>query len=122
MIDFKKPVQTRNGKVVRVICTDRKFEYFPVLALVDEKGGECTEIYKSDGSYTLFGKPHPLDLVNVPEETVTYLTYFPRASYVGDRCGDEQVHEPQPNAYGDGRVFFKLTRINNVITKAELFQ
>lgn len=44
----KQSVVTRDGKPVRIVCTDRKNEY-PILALVDSNSREDIECYTIDG-------------------------------------------------------------------------
>lgn len=53
MIDFSKPVQTRDGRKVRVICTDRKNKHYPVIALVVDYDGnkESVMCFTKDGLF-----------------------------------------------------------------------
>ena len=47
-----KKVVTRDGRSVRIVCTDRVLGTFPVLALVMEKSGiENSYSYKTNGQY-----------------------------------------------------------------------
>lgn len=66
MIDFAKPVQTRDGRKVRILCTDRKPEPggHTVIGLVTSGGIEWTYAWPSSGQYT--DKPGPDDLINTP--------------------------------------------------------
>ena len=66
MIDYDKPVQTRDGRAVTVLTTLRADTMYPVVALVEDKDIVI---------YTDLGKIHigrdwddDLDLVNVPEK------------------------------------------------------
>ena len=63
-IDFTKPVQTKNGRKVRVLCTDAR-EPYPVIALIEET--KLTGCFTSDGRDTR-GAESSWDLINVPEE------------------------------------------------------
>lgn len=67
-IDFKKPVQTRSGCKVRVICTDRKSNVpYPVIALISMEDGTESALYYNDcGRYCGDNREHPLDLINIP--------------------------------------------------------
>ena len=50
--DPSKKVVTRDGRSVRIVCTDRVLVAFPVLALVMEKSGiENSYSYKKNGEY-----------------------------------------------------------------------
>ena len=124
MIDLKKPVQTRDGKAARIICTDRTNSEYPVVALVylPDDFGEQLETYTLKGRYSQANVDNPYDLVNVPEEKVTYLTYLPENLELRGCFSSESVATPRFGCYADGRVFFKLTRIDGVITKVELFK
>ncbi len=64
-LDLNKPVQTRKGKTVRILCTDRKGLY-PVLGLVTvAPDAEMAVSWALDGRYGETGE-HTDDLVNVP--------------------------------------------------------
>lgn len=71
MTDFDptKPVQTRDGRKARIICTDAKGEY-PIVALITyEDGEEEPGMFYSNGAF--ISGQHTLpsrDLVNIPQE------------------------------------------------------
>ncbi len=71
-IDWSKPVQTRDGRKVRVLATDAASlnNKYPVVVLVTSEGGyENVMQLTIDGRYWYDVKePSPLDLVNVPEK------------------------------------------------------
>lgn len=47
-----KKVVTRDGRKVRIICTDRKDLIYPIVALIETKsGGESIQFYTKDGKY-----------------------------------------------------------------------
>jgi hypothetical protein len=68
--DPTKPVQTRDGRKARIICTDRKsIGGYPIVALIHESQSRDFETH---GVYTLDGKNYPaddrlnpLDLINI---------------------------------------------------------
>jgi len=64
MIDFNKPLKTRSGLNVRIICTDRKGDW-PVIGLVEVAPGkeQCLS-WKHDGR--AHACPGEDDLVNTP--------------------------------------------------------
>ena len=63
-----KKVVTRDGRSVRIVCTDRVLGTFPVLALVMEKSGiENSYSYKTNGQYDEQGISN-LDLFFAPEK------------------------------------------------------
>jgi hypothetical protein len=63
--DPNRPVQTRDGREARVLCTDASGDY-PIVALVTQRDGR-----KATGTYTATGHagtdraPRADDLVNV---------------------------------------------------------
>lgn len=69
MFDPTKPVQTRDGRKARIICTDRKHEAYPIAALVfdEDCGEEDVEFFAADGREYV-GDDNDIDLVNVPEK------------------------------------------------------
>lgn len=76
-IDFSKPVQTRDGRKARVICTDKK-DSRSVIALIegDDGGTESVYVYYTDGRGSL-ALEYTFDLINVPEKIVGYVNIYP---------------------------------------------
>lgn len=71
MLDINKPVQTRDGKPARILCTDKKGN-LPILALFGED--DRVGVYTMYGDFAEnLGLEHPLDLINVPEKHVRYI-------------------------------------------------
>lgn len=65
--DPTKPVQTRDGRPARIICTDVKHQspMFRIQALVeDTSGNEHSYPYSEDGRFDF--QEHDIDLINVP--------------------------------------------------------
>lgn len=66
-IDFTKPVQTRSGKPVRIICMDRQGD-LPIVGLLKIRDNyEIVNYWLKNGSYLLNQEISPNDLVNVPK-------------------------------------------------------
>lgn len=86
-IDWDKPVQTRDGRSVRILCTDMEGGSDTVAGIVKDtdSGFETAESWRPDGRY--FSDESPTDLVNVPER-----------------------HEAWVNGYSDGACFAHRTR------------
>ena len=66
-LDFSKPVQTRDGQPVRILCTDRKHPYYTVIGLIEIDGVDITEYWTEDGHYFLTRKEDCLDLIQAPQ-------------------------------------------------------
>lgn len=69
--DPNKPVQTRDGRKARILCTDRKApkdeENLIALVTYEEASIEHHHFYFSNGSYNKCGQSK-LDLINIPEK------------------------------------------------------
>lgn len=63
-IDFTKPVQTKDGRKVRILCTDAGHPY-PIVGLVGDSKQLCA--WLPSGMRSPRG-PISLDLIQVPEE------------------------------------------------------
>src|SRR5690606_23192331 len=79
MIDWNKPVRTKDGREVRVLCTDLVSPSgYPVLALVkDSCGYERVQSYTIEGKYRRSGSENRNDLENVPEITNLWVNVYP---------------------------------------------
>jgi len=66
MISMNKKYKTRDGRPVRLLCTNRssKLTRYTVVALVDK--GETLEVYTEDGCATI-GCETPQDLIEISE-------------------------------------------------------
>lgn len=96
-VDFKKPVTTRDGRPVRILCTDRKSER-SVIALVESKAGDSCWSYLPSGLYSKDSET-PHDLVNPPVKK--YINLFPRdcsSSYFDSREEAEASGKASKNA------------------------
>lgn len=65
-IDWNRPLQTKNGRPVRILAKDLDFPAYPIVAAVKGPVGEVVHLYD------LFGDPHSGkrddSLINVPEK------------------------------------------------------
>ena len=62
-----RKVVTRDGKSVRIRCTDRIDPYFPIVALISTESGEDIVAYTSNGLHWL-GAKTDYDLFFAPEK------------------------------------------------------
>ena len=76
--DPSKKIVTRNGKPVKILCTNY-ISNRPIIAEISEQGGYSLA-YNSDGMHTDFQSPH--DLFFVPEKHEGWLNI-----YRSDECG-----------------------------------
>ena len=72
-LDWDKPLQTRNGRKVRIYCRDAGGEY-PVHGAIRQKNGDkwLPRSWTADGVYAV-NHEDPEDLINVPEEQLVNL-------------------------------------------------
>lgn len=80
LINPDRKVVTRDGRDVRIICTDKKSIIdFPVVALVTNSGGaEHTENYRENGSWTWSRSQNEMDLFFAPEKKVGWMNLYKR--------------------------------------------
>lgn len=69
-LDLTKPVQTRDGRPVRILCTDRVGKY-QMVGLILEDGHEYVETWNLNGQ-KYEGIISDIDLINVPPKPVKY--------------------------------------------------
>lgn len=74
-----RKVVTRNGRNVRIICTDKKGFDYPIVALIENKleGFEGVLYYTKDGKYTA-NKSSDSDLFFAPEKHEGYVSIYRR--------------------------------------------
>ena len=72
-----RKVITRNGRNVRIICTDKKGYEYPIVALIENKleGFEGVLYYTKDGEYTA-NESSMSDLFFAPEKHEGYVSIY----------------------------------------------
>lgn len=70
-----KKVITKSGKSVRIISTDRLDSTYPIIALVNYKGGEVVQSYTKDGA-TIGGSEGLEDLFFVSEKKEGWINLY----------------------------------------------
>lgn len=119
--DPSKPVQTRDGRPARVLCTDASGSY-PIAALIN---GDL-RTYTSEGLFVEDCGEDTLDLVNIPEETVEYVNVYERG-WGGDLGGwvapSTSSKGSADRAAGHSRrrlACLKVTSVNGKRTSVEI--
>lgn len=84
-----KPVCTRDGRKVRIICFDRKHSEYPIVALVTDNKKEDCLFYASNGKFICGGNDKPNDLVMAPTKKAGWLNIYEDSCHTGcsRRCG-----------------------------------
>jgi hypothetical protein len=76
--DPTKPVQTRDGRKARIICTDMVDERYPIVALItEETDREFPVSFTADGRILDSAREHDNDLVNIPEKREGWINVYP---------------------------------------------
>ncbi len=72
-----RKVVTRDGRNVRIICTDRRGEY-PIIALTrkQDNGEETLDAFTENGRWALFGKESVNDLFSAPEKHEGWISIY----------------------------------------------
>jgi len=108
MLDLNKPVQIRDGRKARIICTDRAGNY-SIVALVGDI--EDIEIFTEKGQIRVGRDNQPGDLINVPEKHVRYLNVYSIGGKLGPfesfRTASEAEKMRGSNCIACKRVEFK---------------
>ena len=112
-----KKVVTRNGKNVRIICTDRESTYFPIIALVKKECIEENAAYTKDGKYYL-DDTNDNDLFFAPEKHEGWVNVFcvRGANDINDNrhIGDTVIYKSKEDAEKKGKCF------SNYVTSAKI--
>lgn len=118
--DPTKPVETRNGRKARIVCSDMKSKYKQIVALVYDLSTdeEFVHWYRPDGHFLTSGVEHQLDLVNVPERTIRYVNLH-RKNSLADSLTQNVAVRPKPY-FVDGFDAIKLTYEDGKLVKVEI--
>lgn len=99
-------VVTRDGRKVRIICTDRKnHDNFPIIALVEtDEDDERARSYKIDGKWSVDGLENNLDLFFAPEKREgwvnVYKEFDSNSHYMGRICNSEEEAKKKTDING----------------------
>ena len=96
-LDLTKPVQTRDGRKARILCTDLMSEgrKYPIMAAVryHAESFESLYVYTRDGKYLVGVNEDPRDLINVPVVRHEFVNVFegprPYVSHLNFTYDDE---------------------------------
>lgn len=78
-----KPVQTRDGNNVRIICFNRRHRDSPIVALIENDNGENLYPFNKEGEFHFNAKiPHPNDLFMKSEKRQGFINLFGSKSFV----------------------------------------
>lgn len=93
-----KPVVTRGGKPARIVCWDRKNEFYPILALVGEK--EEPLYFTTEGRFYNLEESR-LDLFMAPEKHEGWINIYKYTIDTNRRGGS--IYPTKEEAINKGR-------------------
>lgn len=109
-----KPVCTRDGKPVRIICFDRNEKTYPIIALVDKGPFEVVYTYTNEGKYNFEGFSD-FDLLIVPIKKKGWVNIYKKniTNNITDRGGGYifPTKEQALNAVMSGQGYVTTTEI-----------
>lgn len=79
-----RPIVTRDGRSVRIICIDRDHKKYPIVALMQRNGMEGVYSYMEDGMF-LSGTPNSRDLFFAPEQKTKKVGWMNVCKYGDDK-------------------------------------
>ena len=98
-----KPVCTRDGSPVRIICFDKKHSVYPIIALITCSNEELETTYTNEGHYYSNGEESYNDLFMVGEKHIGYVNIYnienskPRLGYDIYPTKEEAQNAAAPN-------------------------
>lgn len=105
-------IVTREGKPVRIICTNRLGENYPIIALVNDKD------YEMCYSYTEFGKfdehqniDSDLDLFFAPDKKSSWINLYKMNSIISPGPRVYDTKEEAESAAGDKSYYISTIKI-----------
>ena len=93
-----RKVVTRDGKNVRIVCTDLNDKFNrPIIGVVDYKEYENAYAYTKDGDFYL-GEKHPCDLFFAPEKKEGWVNIFKVTSNDNRFVGGARIFKSKEEA------------------------
>lgn len=81
--DLTKPVRLRDGRPVKILCTDLKADQPIAGRVMDEDGDrESVETWYENGHYLYNDRVSEMDLVNMPKRHVMYINFYGNDMFV----------------------------------------
>ena len=88
--DPSRKVVTRDGRSVRIICTDRVAKEYKLVALVMKNDTECMCAYNTNGC-VYKNDTHSLDLFFATERKEGWINIYPDSSIGGIYTSEEEA-------------------------------
>ena len=112
LINPSKKVVTRAGKSVRIICTNRLSENYPVIALVTDGCAELCYSYTSFGKFDEYQNIDcDLDLFFAPNKKSSWINLYKMNSIISPGPRAYDTKEEAESAAGDKSYYISTIKI-----------
>ena len=103
----ERKVVTRDGRNVRIICTDKKGTNFPIVALVECEDKEETCYYTKKGYWNSCGVVSKIDLFFAPEKHEGWINIYADIndnSHPGNHIFESKEEAEEEGEKGSGYI------------------
>ena len=104
-----RKVVTREGKSVRIICTNRLDENCPVIALINNEDSEKCYSYSEFGKFE--NRDCELDLLFAPEKKSAWINLYKMNSIISPGPRAYNTKEEAESAAGDKSYYISTIKI-----------
>ena len=107
-----KKVVTRTGRKVRIICTDREYSIYPIVALIkdDNIGLDRLATYTKDGISAEYNEAD-YTLFFVPEKKIAWINLYKMNSNISPGPRAYDTKEEAESAAGDKSYYISTIKI-----------
>ena len=107
-----RKVVTRNGRNVRIVCTDMKYKDYPILALeeIPDDNSEYVYAFTKDGNYEIDDLSIH-DLFFVPETHEGWVNVYPDDKIIGELCCRYVFHSEEEARQNRGEQAIATVKI-----------
>ena len=107
-----RKVVTRDGRSVRIVCTNRLDENYPVIALVNNEDSERCNSYTTFGKFDGYqNQDCELDLFFVPEKKIGWINLYKMNSIISPGPRAYDTKEEAESAAGDKSYYISTIKI-----------
>ena len=107
-----RKVVTRDGRSVRIVCTNRLDENYPVIALVNNEDSERCYSYTTFGKFDGYqNQDCELDLFFVPEKKIGWINLYKMNSIISPGPRAYDTKEEAESASGDKSYYISTIKI-----------
>ena len=104
-----RKVVTRDGRSVRIICTNRLDENYPVIALVNDEYTEKCYSYSEFGKFE--NRDCELDLFFAPEKKSAWINLYKMNSIISPGPRAYDTKEEAESAAGDKSYYISTVKV-----------